>query len=96
MIDLQEIRQIKIYSSNEVRDTILLEKKEEMKIVVDQINTSINEPIKFYPETSILVLYRDQTELLILSSGTAIKANGKTYRMQKPIRKIVQALKNSS
>lgn len=96
IINPQKVRVVKIYSSHEPSDTLLLDEREKIEMIIDEINRSQSEPIKFYSTTSILVIYNDKTELLILSSGTAIKANGKTYRIRKTINDIVQTIKTSS
>ncbi len=96
IIDSQKVRVVKIYSSHEASDTLVLDERGKIDMIIDEINRSRSEPIKFYSATSILIIYNDKTELLILSSGTAIKANGKTYRIRKSINDIVQTIKTSS
>jgi hypothetical protein len=92
----KNIKALKIFNSHGKADTMTISDAENINKIITQINISQSEPIKFSSITSILVVYSDGTEVMILSSGTAAKINGKSFRLQKSINDMILSLNSSN
>lgn len=57
--------------------------------IIKKINECESEPIKFYPTHRLKITYADGQEKMILCSGSALKYEGLTYRLNESIKDIV-------
>jgi hypothetical protein len=57
--------------------------------IIQELNASDQEPIKFYPTHWLKINYSNGQEKAIFCSGSSMKYEGRTYRLKESIRNII-------
>ncbi|MBE2288940.1 MAG: hypothetical protein IAE95_05255 [Chitinophagaceae bacterium] len=73
----QNLKSVSITDQNTISD------------ILKMINKAHKEPVKFYPEYSLDVCYKDDT-VAVLVNGIHCKINGKSYRMSDKLERNLQ------
>jgi hypothetical protein len=68
---------------------IEISNKDSLTQIIKRLNICESEPIKFYPTHKLDLLYNNGQEKIIFCSGSSMKCEGRTYRLNESIRDIL-------
>ena len=76
-------------SENPIPKEIKINQRDSLISIVTELNDCSKQPIKFYPTHRIKLVYNTGKEEMIFCSGSSMKYQGLTYKMDKKIKDII-------